>query len=429
MADFHKFTDNNLKVFYNNLLTHYQECMKRSPQPTIHEVYNEMYQATQYTVDSFHGSLYHLEANEKVRVYQAFNSIFYALPLYRDLQIHAQNNFIPNRPPINVNIVYNPPLYYRTNYNDTLLTWMLLSSMTHNCHHYPPVGSSGGNVHTHPSNNSSDNKSNKDTGQLIVALILIALIAAAAALAFIALFYMIHQFVNSVERIWYNEGWLKASLMLATSVAFGAASTIFSFTVASAPIIALAIAAGFNPVTILIISAVCLTVMGAGLACFVTSLIYDSIDERVNKDSIDPADSARFRLTVSEEHDLINKGIDPVKVKCAIVALRAEMSKELDNENTIPSFFSRHFGSGSKVQPLLEKVRSLRHGDISEVTVGDLSFNCRIPAAAPVNENNMYHYYNLYVQQHIPQGYDYVPSAPQQSELDHIIHGHEPSYV
>lgn len=438
-----KFTDNNLKVFYSNLLNHYQDCMTRSL--NANESYLEMFTATQYSLESGFGSLFHLEHDEKIKVYQAFNSIFYALPLYRELPKPEQQKFRPEKPAYKVINNYNYPRCYNTNYNDPLLTWMLLSNLTHHCDYRRgrsiPYPSSGGSVHSHPSKNSSGNKSNNDAAQLIAALVLIALVAAVAALAFIALFYMIHQSVNSVERLYYNEGWLKAALMLATSVAFGSASTLFALFVVSAPLMALAVAAGFNPIGILIIGTVSLAVVGAGIATFVTSLIYDSTEKKVSKDSIDPSDVNRFRLTASEETALIKKGIDPIKVKCAIVALRAEMSKELESDKAIPSFFSRHFWDGSKVQPLLDQVRQLRSGAITEVPVGSLHFDCRVPqvyypyqrndnAQQPPNffpqpYNSQIHKvaYTVYVLEQLPEGYG--PSAPPidsfESEHDNPI--------
>lgn len=420
MADLStKFTDNNLKVLYSNLLRHYQDCMSRGRVPNLNEVYNEMYLATQATVDSYGGSLFHLDHNEKKKVYQAFNAIFYSFPSYNGLPVELRQGFRPARPLIRtVHHVHHYPAYYTSDYHDTLLTWMVLSSLTNNCYSRPPIympsGGSGGPIHSHPGTGSSSNKSD-DTGQLIAALIIIAIVAAAVALAFIALFYMIHEFANSVERLIYNEGWLKAALMLATSVAFGAASAFFALNVADAPLIALAIAAGFNPIGVVIIGAISLTVIGAGLACFVTSLICDSIEPSVNKDAMDPSDSSRFRLTQSEEQYLIGQFIDPMKVKCALVALRAEMGKILDTDKSIPSFFSRYWGDGSKIQPLLNQVRELRSGKLSSVRVADLTFECRIPEVyhQPPSYHHQEHVdYAAYVQNQVPIGYDAIPSAP-----------------
>ena len=82
-------------------------------------------------------------------------------------------------------------------------------------------------------------------------------------------------------------------------------------------------------------------------------------------------------LQVAEEQSLVDNKLDPIKVKCAMIALRAEIAKELGNEKPIPSFLSRHFGDGAKVQELLQKVRHLRRGDIHVIEVGDLYFDCR----------------------------------------------------
>src|SRR5690606_36456748 len=109
-------------------------------------------------------------------------------------------------------------------------------------------------------------------------------------------------------------------------IGFGAGSSMLTLNFGAVPLIALAIAAGFNPVGVVITAAVLLGVIGAGIGCFAMSMLYDSINKSANKESMDPSDPDRFKLTASEEDFLNKKGIDPMAVRCAMVALRAEMA-------------------------------------------------------------------------------------------------------
>jgi hypothetical protein len=383
-----KFTDSNLKLFYRNLLDHYNDCANRRGND-IHAIYNELFLATQYAVES--GSLSHLDHTEKAKVYTSFNTIFYALPLYTRMPAQQQRSFNPPRPQYNPQIIYiNTPNSRNYNCNDSFFfNWLLLSELNRcsypryhhggRVHTYPGSGSSSSNVHRHGGTSSKTDGENK--GNALAALVLVVLALSAAAATFIALYYMLQQGLNGIERMWYGEGWLRASLMLASSIAFGATSTILTLTVGSAPIIALAVAAGFNPVGVVIFAAVCFGIMAAGIGGFVMNLLHDSLDKKANKDAMDPSDPYRFRVTASEEKALLKQNIDPVKVKCAMVALRAEMSTVLGGESAVPSFLSRHLGSkkSQDVHALLKQVRALRGGELCEVKVGELKFDCRMP--------------------------------------------------
>lgn len=401
-----KFTDHQLKVFFSNMLKHYQECQNRRPRMSVVEVYDDMYRAAQYSVESPHGALNELDPNEKTKVYQAFNAIFYAFPIYRDMSREQKQAFRPARPSYTRVEHYHCPGYYKNSSSDYFLTWLLLSNLSNRY-------SSGGVIltvpgpiiHTHPdsSKTGGTGKVSEKSNQVMLLLLAAVLALAAATLAFVALAYMIHQFTESVERLWYNEGWLKAVLMLATTLAFGATSTVLSLAFAATPITALALAAGLNPVGLVIFGVVSLTLIGGALACWITSLIYDSVEANANQDAIDPYESKRFRLTPEEELNLIHKGIDPIKVKCALVALRAELG-----DNPVPSFFSRHFGTDANAQKMLMQVRDLRAGQLKKIQVGSLTFDCAVPAAyfenqphPPLHDDLPPSYYSVYLQEAI----------------------------
>jgi hypothetical protein len=214
---------------------------------------------------------------------------------------------------------------------------------------------------------------------MIAGLAILTFIFSAAVIITAALYYIISEFLNSAERLWYNEGWLRAILMSAAALTFSSLTTTMMLIFASSPIVTLSIAANLNPAIILIISGLCLSILGASLGSFAINSVYDFIEKKTHVRAIDPSDPYRFRITEDEEDILVEKYLDPIKVKCALVALRVEINCVLQNDNAIPSFLSRHLGhqKSKQVHSLLQNVRSLRRGELTEAIVGDLSFDCR----------------------------------------------------
>lgn len=430
-----KFTDNNLKTFYSNLLRHYAECVARSPKPDHIAIYNELFFATQYLVEypgdvrNPSGQFYHLEPGEKIKVYQAFNALFYALPSYRELPLADQYRFNPQRPLFKIESYrFARCSHYHSHYGSFFTDWLIFNSLINpRYNYYRGSVFNPGPIHTHPGKNS------EETNKILLGLLVLAVTAIVATLAIVAFAYMLYDLSDSLERLWYNEGWLKAALSISLSLAVGSISTGMMVGFAVEPLVAIALAAGLNPAFLVIFAIVSVGMLGAGLACLGTSLTYDYLAPNYNQDAIDPTDPQRFALTAEEEIALIHKKLDPIKVKCAIVSLRASIAQVASSE-TVPSFFSRKFGDSGNVQELLQKVRQLRRGELVEVKVGDLFFDCSIPPIAPPSvpypENNnvtppTYHPnddiapppypsdYELYLQNHVlPEGYLVPPTAP-----------------
>lgn len=404
-----KFTDHNLMLFYGNVLNHYQDCVKRLNDIT--QIYHEMFIAVQYALESTHGSLCHLNFEEKDKVYKTFNAIFYALPIYQNQPEQLQRSFKPELPKFNPEAQFVTKEYNTYNCHDSFLfDWMLLNAITHNCHHhhYPPMGGFPyhgrwpQNQHGHGSRHDDKN----GLAELLALLALLLLAAAAAILTCIAVYYMLNQFLEGIERFCYNEGWLRAALVMANSAVFGAGSTILTTAFAAAPLVSLAIMAGISPVVVVTTAAVLLGVIGAGVGAFTMNLLYGAIERKMNQDAMDPSDPLRFRLTSTEEENLIRHSIDPIMVKCAMVALRAEIAKTLNSQDKeIPSFLSRKFGDGAKVQELLQTVRDLRAGNVSSVKVGALSFECKLIMPYYLPERTEIH-------PGLPEYVDLQPSAP-----------------
>lgn len=366
-----KFTDSNLKLFYGNLLNHYKECTKKigtSDPNAVYIVYKELFLATQHAVDSPQGSLNHLERREKEKIYTAFHTIFYALPLFTRLSPDKQRNFNPSRPPHHY-LINTPPQYTYNCSEPNLFNWVTLNK---NLNPYEPyfnknTAQEGLKINT------------KKSSGLLAGLAIMTLVFSAVVLTIASWYYLLYQFLNSAERLWYNEGWLRAVLMSAAALTSSSITTTCTLIFAASPIITVALAANLNPVTMLIVTGICLASIGASLGVLLTNTIHDFIENRTHKKTIDSSDPYRFRLTDDEEDELIEKHIDPIKVRCALVALRVEINSVLDNEEQVPSFLNRHFGNSKykQVQPLLQMVRALRRGDITEAVFGDLKFDCR----------------------------------------------------
>jgi hypothetical protein len=364
-----KFTDSNLKLFYGNLLNHYKECTKRFGNSDVNAVYKELFLATQYAVESPQGSLNHLERREKEKVYTAFHTIFYALPLFTRLSPDKQQRFNPPCPSYNA-LTNNHPQYTYQCTDPKLFNWVTLNQ---NLNPYLPY------LKNSSSPDDSRIKIKKSKG-MIVGMALISLVFSAVVLTLTAWSYLLYQFLNSTERLWYNEGSMRAVLMCAAAITSSSVTTTLTLLFAASPIITVALAASLNPITVLIVTGICLASMGAALGSLAMNCIYDAVEKRNHKKSIDSSDPYRFMLTEDDEDVLIEKNIDPVKVKCALVALRVEMNRVLNNEKAAPSFLSRHFGNqkSKQIHSLLQMVRALRSGDISEAVFGDFKFDCRV---------------------------------------------------
>ncbi|CAM2935013.1 Uncharacterised protein [Legionella steigerwaltii] len=395
-----KFTDQKLKLLYGQVLIHYENASKRGLDRD--QMYAEMYSALVNAMESGQSkSPFHLlDFNEKGKAVYAFNTLFRTLPIHQRMRHQQQSVFNPPMPQFNPSIKFEIHEYNNYNCNDSaLLNYLLIKSIVHDSHYHGD--SCFGSSHSH----GHGSKSNDDLGKLIMALLVIALALIAVVLATIALVYMLYEFADSVDRFFYGEGWLKGALMLATSIGFGAGSAYLTLNFGAVPLIALAVAAGFNPVGVVIMGTVLLSIIGAGVGCFAMSLLYDSSNKSANKESMEPNDPDRFRLTTSEEEALRRKNIDPVAVKLAMIAKQAEMTELLGKEKSIPSFFNRD----DKIQKLLTELRQIRKGEMNAVDIGGLHFDFTPPPPTVI-------YVPVYYQQpQVPlyQAPMYQPYQPQ----------------
>ena len=190
--------------------------------------------------------------------------------------------------------------------------------------------------------------------------------------AVLALYAMFSEFLNSMERFIYNEGWLRASISLASMLAGTLAGGTVAVFLGAVPLILLAFGLGVaNPLAFVIAGIVCISILGSALVNGVANWLQTKAVEKSHESAIDPADPYRFQLTDKEEKNLKSKELDPLKVKCAIVALREKIG------DSTPSFLHRMFVDHEK-QRLLSLVRQLRRGKIlDKVEVGEMIFDLR----------------------------------------------------
>lgn len=366
-----KFTDNQLAKFFLQLTNDYNVlASQRVPyQFTPEQIRDELRNRVLFALNSPTSNLYwqrlardepsaRIEADKVMHALNTFLSTRPAFARVEDPQ--AFYAYPPQIVEININIDQYEP-YRHHHYhcycasNDFLFNWFLYRSIMRP--QVIVVGNSSGRDHGH-----SNKDEKKNNGDLIAFLFFAALAALLVVLALAALYYMIGQALNSLDRIRYNEGWLQGMTTMAGTLAAGYVASVLSSAFAATPLMNLALLAGLSsPVGAVALSLVCLTIIGAGLGCFVTDKVQNYILRKTNPDALDPNDPNRFTLTADEEEHLIRSGFDLMRVKYAIFTLRTELAEE-----GVPTLLhSRSFGAnGKKVQENLDLIRKIRAGDI-----------------------------------------------------------------
>lgn len=290
--------------------------------------------------------------------------------------------------------------------NDVFVTWYVLTQsmeqIEHFIHHYvpdsqtpcePPLVNNHHHHHYHHHShnhhahdvshqNKDDDKNNACAVLLVLLLIAVALIGAIVTL--ISLYYLISETLNSFERLIHNEGWLQALITL-TSIAVGAAAgALLNIYVGSIALTAAAVFFGFsNPIGWIVVGSISASIITAALTTLTVNFIQNIVTEYKHSNALDPSDPHRFGLTAKESRNLEREGYDPLMVKCAIVALRMEIGGD-----GMPSVLSRFFNDYSK-QELLNRIRKLKHlkeGDVTTITINGRLFNLRSSAGMTHDE-------------------------------------------
>ncbi|ASQ46812.1 hypothetical protein [Legionella clemsonensis] len=368
-----KFTDNLLATLYLKISSRYRELSEDKLHPNTQEIYWSMVHELNYELNSPVSRLHELAEEEKFKVFAVLNTFFTSLNSYPS-QVPFNYVFAPQ--PI---IIHESRWHHHSCYcphNDVLFTWLMLDSISHRHGRWSGVS----NHHRHSSKKKED---------LVLILLVVAMVIAVAA-AFVAAYYLLRELLDNLERISFNEGWLQAVVNLSSAIGSMAVTGLFASLFASAPLAAFALAAGItNPVGVVVLGVICLSLLGGALGCFITNQIQNYVIKEANKDALDPLDPHRYGLTLEQEQHLIRNNFDLIKVKCAIVALHEQIGKEM------PPRLHRIFSDSDGKQALLDKIRNLRSGQAGYlITVGtganQLHFNLRLPSipVQPVEEIN-----------------------------------------
>ncbi|WP_412754527.1 hypothetical protein [Legionella donaldsonii] len=363
-----KFTDNQLAKFFLQLTNDYNElASRRNPQLSMEQIRDELRRRVLFALNNPASNLYWLSLadnhedcqREADKVMHALNTFLSTRPAFA--QVDQPQAFFAHPQFVQINIDvedYNEYRHRRHCYcasNDVLFNWFLWRSiMTPQV-----VVIDHSSSHSHGRSNKDEKKNN---GDVIAFLFLAALAALLLVLATLALYYMLGQALNSLDRFRYNEGWLQGMTTMAGMLAAGYVSSVLSSAFAATPLMNLALLAGLSsPVGVVVLSLTCLTIIGAGLGCFVTDKVQNYILRKTNPDALDPNDPNRFTLTAEEERHLFQRGFDLMRVKYAIFTLRSE----LDEEGVPTLLHRRSFGANSrKVQENLDLIRKIRAGDL-----------------------------------------------------------------
>lgn len=357
----HLLTDRLLAELYLNLARHY-ESLQRSGRSEA-EIYNELYNSIYYSMQGELSSLSRLSPEEQTKAFKVLD-IFMEARLGPSNYQHTREAFQQDmqEPKASTVVIHHHyPVY--CNHNDDLwLTWMIMDSWnrrTYPCH--PDLGRHH-HRHHHGHQDNQNEQSNNDNALALIAVIAI------SAVALGAVYYTVNESLNACERFYHNEGWLQASITLLG----GTAGAFLTAALAASPATSLALAAGLsNPAGW---AALVLGTLGLAAGFFVTNQIQDRIITHTHAEALDPNDPNRYALSKAEITALEAKNIDPDKVKCAIVALRAEIG-----EQKLPSFTSRFFGYHTNIQDNLDKIRQLRRGELRQIQVGDMRFSLEKP--------------------------------------------------
>ncbi|KTC77024.1 hypothetical protein [Legionella brunensis] len=346
-----KFTDNQLANLYLKLGSRYKDLSEQTyPSLTQQQIYQQLLNEIYYELNSPLSNLYGLDYSEQYKVFTVLNTFFNSRPPFAALQPEVRPHF--------VFIVQNIDVHDRrwhghrcySSTNDVLFTWLLLDSLSHHRHHHHYNSGCFG------SSNHHSHSSKDDQAKLFLLLVLLA--ALAVGIAFIAAYYLLRAGADSIERLIHDEGSLQAIISLSSAMGSALVSGFLATIFASTPLAMFALAAGItNPIGFVTLGVICLTVIGSAVGCFITNQIQNYIIKQGNLNALDPLDPHRYGLTEDEEIHLASRGFDPVKVKCAIVALHEQIGKDVSPR------LHRIFSDSDGKQALLDTIRKLRRGE------------------------------------------------------------------
>ncbi|MDF1757886.1 MAG: hypothetical protein P1U74_06275 [Legionellaceae bacterium] len=362
-----RLTNELISDTYTGIISHYNDGKSRGESSI--QLYNESYQSLQTRMNYDSSDvLYSLSKDDKLNVLTILNTI------YNALEDNIELKYTRTAYSIDTYKTYQSQSYYSRNpsYNNYIVLYPGPGPMFWGgcCHQSWGCGGCGGQM----------------DGQAAALAAIILMVLAVVFIAVISLAYLSYEFTNCFESMYYNEDAITAFMNLLINAAGVAGSTLIAYYLVMAPLAALTLAAGIsNPIGLVVFVAICLGLGGGALISSLSNFSQRKISEAYYQDSLAPQDRGRYTLSIYEEERLIEKNIDPIKVKCALVA----MSLEIGNRPCRRSFFADDRYNDS-VKKTLQDIRDCRSGNMpnSKVQVGKMNFDCSktiIPEAVLVD--------------------------------------------
>ena len=270
--------------------------------------------------------------------------------------------------------------------NDTFWLWMLLSNSGNRTEHH----------YYHDTSKKDKDKKESSAGDIFLAIIALAAAMMLLLSAVIAAIYLFGEVADIIERLFKNEG--RAYAMLSLSLLGASAAGSFLASTLLMPLIFVAIGVS-NPVGWSLFGVVCLGMVLTSLTHALVlnvpfSASKNNFQSTFGEGGFIAKDCGRVQLTASEKENLINEGLDPVKVSLAISLLRHEMGP-----GSVPNKYGNHalFSQTCRTteqKKHLETIRLLRAGDLEDqefsngkITIGNMRVDmCARHAVAEVDK-------------------------------------------
>jgi len=375
-----KLTDRQIAVLYSGFVRDYEQYKKANL--TSDDIRNRLYSNVYDALRDKSSALHSLNTNdvEKAKVYEVLYAFLDSRESFQSTSPGGNRHFFRTHRP-----TYRRDVHVHYCHHDDLLYHYLLWDYSFRRRPMGYHGYYGEHHHFREHEHGRGPSEGLDVGcggcgggrddfiKQLVAFLLFVSFAIAAGVALCAMAHTLSEIQNNLERFYYDEGWMLASISLANMAASFTVAGVLTSLLLTAPLVAvLAFAAVSNPVGWAVLGVVLISLIAGAIGYAVSNKALHYGIKKLNSDSLDPDDPYRFRLSRSEERNLQAKGIDPIRVKCAILELRSQ----IDERNDL-SEFSIFSTRSEETKNILDLVRQLRRGELAQVSVHGLMFDCK----------------------------------------------------
>jgi len=345
-------TDNRLGKLYRGLTSHYKDYVSNNPMASIETIHGELCDGMYYYLrglcDQDNIEFINLTQTEIEEAYNVVKIFLASCPLSDP---STPRMFQRKQQPTDFIVIkYH---YYHAHYIDELVWDLRFLEL---------------------SLRITDSSSSETAAMILMVAGLAALIVLAA----YAAWYIIKQIVELFDRIAYNEGLFRAGLEFLTLLVTYCLSATLIAIVTTGPFMELALAAGTTSIIPAVLGVMCLTLIATAVEYYAVDAFASYVTSIFNTDALYPSEPERYGLTEEDEVRLrFEKNLDPIKIKCAIVALREEIGDKQASEVDADR--------NERTQQILDKIRELRRGDLISMSenltgIGKVAFDFRLPS-------------------------------------------------